>query len=58
MVRPQVDVLGLFANLALDPHESSCFDWLSQKLKLIGSIMTKYLIVQIESLVELFVLAF
>ena len=46
---------GLFTDFSLDPHESSCFDWRSQKLtQLIGSIKIKYFVVQIESLVKLF----
>ena len=33
-----MDVLSLFIDLALDPHESSCFDQRSQKLtQLVGS---------------------
>ena len=52
-------MLSLFIDLTLDPHESSYFDLRSQKLtQLKGSVVTKYLVVQMVSLVKLFGLAF
>lgn len=41
-----MDVLSLLIDLALDLHESSCFDYRSQRLtQLIGSVLIKYFVV-------------
>ena len=51
-----MDVLGLFTDLALDPHESSCFDQRSQKL--IGSIMIEFFVLQFKGPMKLLGLTF
>ena len=59
MSQPQVDVLSLFTDLALDLAESSCFDERSQMLiQFNESIMIQYFVFRIESLVKLCGLAF
>ena len=49
----------VFKDLALDPHESSCFGQRSQRLiQLIVSIMIEYFVVHFETLVKFFGLMF
>ena len=54
-----LDVLSLFKDLALDPHESSYFGQRSQRLiQLIVSIMIEYFVIHFETLVKFFGLMF